>query len=100
MAWPDSADAVITAAGLQSENINVFVTDVMDSAESVVVESIGTTPVEYVADPDWVDPGDGTEAPQIPSVYDASVRITASGAYSAAVAEKLMEVWRALGANT
>ncbi len=97
MAWPASADSVISTAETQTSNIETFVNDVMSSADTIKVLEISAAPLTLIDDPDWVDPGDGSTAPQIPDTYFVKVGVKATGEFSAAVAEKLLEVRSALG---
>ena len=97
MAWPASADAVIATANTQTTNIDTFISDVLAGAETTLVKSINAYPATYIDDPEWVDPLDGSTAPQIIDTYNISVSFASRGEFSAAAAEKMQEVAAALG---
>jgi len=99
MAWPDSANAVISSSAIQSDNIEAFVSDVIAVAETTTINEIRTYATAYIPDPEWVDPFDGSEAPNIPSEYDIAVVVRVEGTHSAANAEIIMDVADALGLN-
>lgn len=97
MAWPTSADALIATAETQTSNVDAFASDVLAASSSTVVTYINGNVLTTVPDPTWVDPGDGSEAPQIPDTYTIEVIFKSVGTFSAENVEKLLEVRKALG---
>lgn len=97
MAWPDSADAIISTATTQTANIDTFIDDVLDSADSTLVKDVDVRAYDYIDDPDWVDPLDGSRPPQIVNTYQVTITFTSRGIFSAAAGEKVVEVKTALG---